>query len=316
MSNIISRTALALILAAPLHGVGAAETAAPPGASASISAIYELEGSGSFASNDKVLKREWQVKDRYEVVVRLTARQPTGYAAFHTPDASQQQTEAARMASAERAATAMAPMMADAMKIVELCGDDEACLTRESMKMAQGVDMNSATMKGARADVKAASVMPDARYQLFEPTTQTGKYSLDETLKEADRDPICMGRPGGTCHKQVIVRASGDITLDGKTEALGGSALEVDLDKATLRFALPLPYPVAASESVITDKPGQFSGTREVHRFLTNLRLDLQVAHACGGSCRTTSGVKTWDVVDQISGQPARLTARWTFRRQ
>lgn len=313
MNTIRSRTALALMLAIPFQF---AVAAAPHGSNATLSVIYELEGSGSFASNDKVLKRNWQVKDRYEVVARLSARKPTGFAALHAPDAAEQQREAARMASAERAATAMAPMMADAMKIMELCGDDEACLTRETLKMSQGVDVNSAAMKGARADVKAASTMPDARYQLFEPTIQTGKYTLDETLKEADRDPICMGRPAATCHKSVVVRASGDITLDGKAEAPAGVALEVDLDKATLRFGLPLPYPVAVDETVSTDKPDQFSGTRETYRFLTNLNLDVEVAHDCGASCSNASGVKTWDVVDQISGQPARLTARWVFQQR
>ena len=207
-------------------------------------------------------------------------------------------------------------MMADAMKIAERCGDDEACITREALKMSQGVDMNSAAMKGARADVKAASAMPDARYQLFEPTTQTGMFSLDERLKEADRDPICMSRPAGTCHKEVVVRASGDITLDGKTQTPATSMLEADLEKATLRFSLPLPYPVAVDETVSTDKPDEFSGTRQTHRFLTNLRLDVQVAHAYGTSCRNASGEKSWDVVEQISGQPARLTARWTFQQR
>ena len=317
MKTVLFRTALALLLAGvPFHCAIAADAPASAGSGATIRVVFELEGSGTFASQDKVLKREWQVKDRYEVLTQLTAKKPTGFPGMHAPDAGQQKTEAARMAHAERAAEAMAPMMADAMKIVERCGDDEACITRETLKMSQGIDMNSAQIKGARADEKAASVIPEVRYQVFEPTIQTGTFSLDERLKEADRDPICMSRPAGTCHKEVIVRGSGDITLEGKAQTPGTAVLEMDLEKATLRFNLPQPYPVAIEETVSTDKPGQFSGTRQTHRYLSNLKLDVQIAHDCGGSCRTASGVKTWNVVEQITGQPARLTARWTFQRQ
>lgn len=315
MNAVLSRTACVLFLTvASFQPAIAADAPAPTGSGATIRVVYELENHGSFASQDKVLTREWQVKDRYEVVTQLTALKPTGFPGLHPHDASQRQAETARMAHAERAAEAMAPMMADAMKIVERCGDDEACITRETLKLSQGIDMNSATIQGARADVKAASAMPGARYQVFEPTLQTGKFSLDERLTEADRDPICMSRPAATCHKEVIVRASGDITLNGKARTPGAAMLETDLEKATLRFTLPLPYPVAVEETVNTDKPGAFSGTRQTQRFLTDLRLDVQVAHDCGGSCRNASGVKTWQVVDQIDGQPARLTARWTVQ--
>lgn len=305
-----------LLLAASCPVVMAADTASPAGGVATLGVAYELEGSGTFASTDKVLKREWQVKDRYEVLVRLRAHTPGGFPAFHAADAGQQQAQAAQMVHAERAVDAMAPMMADAMKIMQLCGDDEACITRETMKMAQGVDVNSPALKGARADIKAASAMPDARYQLFEPAGMTGTFSLDERLKEADRDPICMRHPAATCHLEATLKATGDITLEGKTDMPGGTMLEVDLAKATLGFNLPLPYPVQAEEIVQSDKPDTFSGSRETYRFLTDLKLDLKVTHACGASCASASGVKSWDVVDQMSGQPARLTARWTFRRQ
>lgn len=36
---------------------------------------------------------------------------------------------------AQSVATQMAPMMANAEKILAKCGDDEACITREAQKM-------------------------------------------------------------------------------------------------------------------------------------------------------------------------------------
>ncbi|SDD58920.1 hypothetical protein [Aquimonas voraii] len=293
-------------------------TAGPsvPGSAASLTAEYEINGAGTWNSRDGVLAREWRVADRYALTVRMQARAASGFAALHGMAAGQQAAEGQRNAAAMRAAQNMAPMMDDAMKIAERCGEDEACLMRETMKMAEGIDMNSAAVRGARADVAVASRAPADRYQVFEPLTVSGRFEIDEFLKEADRDPICAGRPAASCHRQVTLRQSGEITLEGKANPPGGSVVEVDLEGGSLRFALPLPYPVAVQESVTSDKPGSFSGEREAHRFLTDQRLDLDITHACGDGCRSARGSRSYEIVDQISGQPARLTVNWRFQRE
>lgn len=294
----------------------AADAASPAKSGATLTAIYEVTGSGTWNSADKVLRREWKVGDRYTVTAHLQARAASGFPALHGMDARQQAGEGQRTAAAQRAAQNMAPMMDDAMKIAERCGEDEACFMREAMKMAEGVDMNSAAMRGARSDIATASQMPKDRYQLFEPLTVSGRFEIDESLKEADRDPICGSRPAATCHREVTVRQSGEITLEGKSNPPGGSIVEVDLGEGSLRFALPLPYPVAVRETVSSDKPDTFSGEREAYRFLTDQRLDLDISHACGDGCRAARGSRTYEIADQISGEPAQLTVSWRFQRE
>lgn len=303
-----------LALAATPPCVSAGPSA--PKSKATLTAEYEIKGAGTWKSQDGVLEREWRVADRYTVTAQMQARAASGFPALHGMDAGQQAGEGQRNAAAQRAAQNMAPMMDDAMKIAERCGEDEACFMREAMKMAEGVDMNSAAMRGARADIATASQMPKDRYQLFEPLTVSGRFEIDESLKEADRDPICGSRPAATCHLQVTVQQAGDITLEGKTNPPGGSIVEVDLEGGSLRFALPLPYPVAVRETVSSDKPDAFSGEREAYRFLTDQRLDLDISHACGDGCRTARGSRTYEIVDQISGQPAQLTVNWRFQRE
>ena len=313
MKQVHSFCALVLLGTAPLIA-GAGPSA--PKSEATLTAVYEVTGAGTWKSQDRVLEREWRVADRYTLTARMQARAASGFPALHGMDAQQQATEGQRNTAANRAAQTMAPMMDDAMKIAELCGEDEACLMREAMKMAEGVDMNSAAIRGARADIATASQVPDGRYQLFEPLTVSGRFEIDESLKEADRDPICRSRPAATCHRQVTLQQSGDITLEGETQPKGGSIVEADLEAGSLRFALPLPYPVAVRETVVSDKPDTFSGEREAYRFLTDQRLDLYISHACGDGCRAARGSRTYTIVDQISGEPAELRVSWRFQRE
>ncbi len=313
---ICERSFLGCALAACLAPLTCLAGPSAPKSTATLTVEYEISGAGTWKSQDRVLEREWRVADRYALSARMQARAASGFPALHGMDAQQQASEGQRNAAAQRAAQDMAPMMDDAMKIAERCGEDEACLMREAMKMAEGVDTNSAAMRGARADVATASQMPKDRYQLFEPLTVSGRFDIDESLKEADRDPICGNRPAATCHRQVTVRQSGEITLEGKSNPPGGSIVEVDLRGGSLRFALPLPYPVAVRETVSSDKPDSFSGERESYRFLTDQRLDLEVSHACGDGCRAARGSRSYEIVDQISGQPAQLTVSWRFQRE
>lgn len=313
MNQVHSICALVLLGAAPLIAVAGPSA---PKSKATLTAVYEITGAGAWQSPDRVLDREWHVHDRYTVTTHLQAHAASGFPALHGMDAGQQAAEGQRNDAANRAAQTLAPMMDDAMKIAERCGEDEVCLMREAMKMTEGVDMNSAAMRGARADIASASQVPGGRYQLFEPLTVSGRFEIDELLNEADRDPICGNRLAATCHRQVTLKQSGDITLEGETQPKGGSIVEADLEAGSLRFALPLPYPVAVRETVVSDKPDTFSGARETYRFLTDQRLDLDISHACGDGCRAARGSRSYDIVDQISGEPAQLTVSWRFQRE
>lgn len=106
-------------------------------------------------------------------------------------------------------------MMADVQKIIARCGDDEACITRESQKMAaalQGTPEMAAAMN-LQKDVQQMSRPGAPRYQAWRPTAQKGTYSIDETAHISVTDPICTSRPRHRCTRDEVRKGSGQIPL-------------------------------------------------------------------------------------------------------
>lgn len=311
----VSGVALAIALVSALALPAQADTPSPAKSAATLTVVYDIKGAGKFTSNDKVFERTWRVTDSYTLRAKVIAQAASGFPALFAMDAQQQSVEAGRNAAAASAAANMAPMMAGAMAIMEKCGDDEECMEREAMKMAQGVDMNSAAMQNARSSIATASTMPKDRYQLFAPDSMTGEFKVDENELLLDRDPICHNRPAATCTRETIVVGGGQLTFENKVTMPGTTTMELDLEKNMLKFALPLPFPITVTETVKTDKPTDESYTKQEYRFLTDQKLDLNVEHKCGTSCKTVSGTKEWTIKDQLSGDTAKMTATWTFKR-
>jgi len=303
---------LSLAMLAP----AALAQASPEKSAATVKATWELVGGGSFTPNDKSYKRDWTTKDTYAVTATMKAQKPGGWPAMHAKDAALEKGDATRMAAATQATTDASSMMARAEKIMEMCQDDEACIQRESMKLAQGMTASDKqNMANAKKNIDVATQMPATRYQLFGDTQQTGSYTIAENVKIADRDPICIGMPQNTCHISITTVGNGAIAIEGKTTVGSGAMAELDMQANSLRLTLPLPYPVKARETVVSDKKGDKSGTTDVQRFLTNLKLDLNVAQSCSAPCKTVKGEKIYDVEDQY-GMKAKLKVTWTFERK
>jgi hypothetical protein len=312
MKRRLSLLALGVAILAPS---ALAQGASPEKSIATIKATFEVTGGGTFVPGDGSLKRVWSVKDTYVVTAETVAQKAGGWPAMHAKDAALQKSDDDRQAAANKAATNMAPMMAQAEAIMQKCGDDEDCMMRESMKMAQGMDKSA--VASARKDVEAVtSNLPGARYQLFQFGAQTGTFTVAETLKDEDRDPICIGMAFDTCQISRTVTGSGPITLDGKARTDGTAMAEIDLEKSTLKATLPMPWPVDVKEVKGSDKKGDKSGTFDDKRYLTDQRLDLNVEASCPGGCKKASGVKTYDIKDQLTGRPAKLKVTWTFERK
>ena len=117
---------------------GAEVPASPENGTATLIVTYELKGAGTErpASHEKNVN--WTVENRYALTATMTAQKPGGFASVHKPDAAEQAREAERMKAATQAMGDMQSMMAQAEQIMKICGDDEACITRETMKMSQG----------------------------------------------------------------------------------------------------------------------------------------------------------------------------------
>ncbi|MGE0652175.1 MAG: hypothetical protein AB7P12_10545 [Alphaproteobacteria bacterium] len=309
---------LPLALAAPARAQAAGQVAAasPENGTATLTMTFEITGGGDDIPQSHERHVTWNVVDRYTVTATMTAGNPGGFPAMHQPDAGEQAREANRAAAADSAATNMQSMMEQAQKIAEMCGDDEACIEAETMKMAQGIDMNSPEMQAAQADVAAASAMPGPRYQLFMPATQSGTYAVEETAREAYFDAACSLATEERCAYDTAVRGEGATTdAAGATESGTGAMAELDLETGSLMLTLVVPGFGKVTKTVESKNPEIETGTTEETRTVRFDDLpDGPVAVDCG-ACQSASGSFEREVEDALLGRPAKLVVTWSFTR-
>jgi hypothetical protein len=198
---------------------------------------------------------------------------------------------------------------------MEKCGDDEACLQAETMKMAQGIDPNAQQLQQAKQDIAKAGVMPGTRYQMFNGGQQSGAYKVVEKAHEAYFDAACGLKNEATCAIDTAV--SGDGPLDdgnGNKTFQAGIMAEIDTQDGSLILMLPPPGFAGVTRVVRSlnagVKVGTFHETRRLHADAT----EGQITVACG-DCRSAHGTLTRDVEDSLLGRPAKLTIDWTFTR-
>ncbi len=295
---------------------GAEVPATPANGIATVTVTYELKGAGVErpASNERNVT--WTLENRYTVTATLTAQKPAGFAAMHKPDAAEQAREAGRMAAATQAAGDMQSMMAQVEQIMKICGDDEACITRESVKMSQGIDMNAPEMQSAQANIAKVSAMPDARYQIFQAAMQQGSFAIKENAHEAYFDAACSFATEERCAYDTAVSGTGDLT-DPSGAKLSGTIASAEIDYQTGSLLLTLPFPGLAkvTKTVTSRNPQIKTGSTEAVRMLRFDDVAKEPVQASCGDCRTASGSFERDVPDQLLGRPAKLVVSWTFSR-
>ena len=309
--------ALSPSLIPPARAQTAGEAApSPENATATLTMNFELIGGGEDLPESHERHVTWKVADRFTVTATMTAAKPGGFATMHPPDAGEQAREAERLAAVNSAGTNMQSMMEQAQKIAELCGDDEACMQAEVLKMSQGVDMSSPEMQAAQADIAAASAMPGARYQMFMPGTQTGTFAVEESARAAYFDAACSLDTEARCVSETVVRGEGATGFgDGATEVPTGAMAELDLEAGSLMLSLTAPGFATAEKTVTSADPEVESGTTETVRSVSLDDMpDGPIEVSCG-ACRTASGSFEREVDDQLLGYPAKLVVTWSFTR-
>ncbi len=323
-------TALAVVTAR----VFAADAFAPAGAKATLSVEYVYESAGKKSSEGMYDPYEWRVKRSANLAADLAAQPPTAMPTMQSLDASQSAEIKGKEAKAKSAAKKMEPMMADVQKIIEKCGEDEACITRETQKMAdamRGTPEMDAAMS-AKKDVQDLGKQGAPRYQAWRPTAQKGTYVIDETVHISVTDPICTGKPRHRCTRDEVRKGSGEIPVppDAKKSpgaAAGGSAVEVDAARNTITVTLPVPlFPLAYTETITTDEP---EGTHDTPtpkgpqqkqlRFRVdaagNVTHDKPFTVALKGGWRSQAGEQVVMLKGEF-GDAGKLTVRWRFNVQ
>ncbi|ODV09646.1 MAG: hypothetical protein ABT20_10250 [Rubrivivax sp. SCN 70-15] len=260
------RSGVLLCLAASASSVSPARAAdgfAARGAMAALTVEYVYESAGK--KQDRIDLHEWRVRRMARLTADLVAQAPTPLPTMQPLDAGQTADLNAKAAKGQAAAAPMAPLMAGAEQIMARCGDDEACVTRETMKLGSSMSGTPSLNQAMRAgqEIEAMSRPGAPRYQAWRAIGQKGDYAIDERVHIVHGDPICMSLPRARCTRDESRQGAGAIPPPpDASRSTGVAAFELDRAKNTLTLMLPVPLmPMPYMETIVTDEP---AGTHSV----------------------------------------------------
>lgn len=311
----MKRTAvLATALAAALAAPAVADVLAARGTKATLTVEYTYASNGK--KQDQNDSHQWNVKRTVQLRADMVAQAPQSVSSLNEMDATQKADLKTKQEKARNAQEKMAPLQADIQKIMEKCGEDEACMQREIQKYGMA-NSDSATMnsaRSARGDIEAASQQGPARYQLWNAASQTGTFAIEETRKDVVADPAC----GASLHctTDENARGSGDVPpppgARAGAPAPGAAFAEIDAEGKTLTLVLPVPLSTLPyTKTVKSNSPGTKSGT-----FPAQVRCPpkdlkpLRVALKSGG--RSEAGTEEIPIAG-AGADGGTLTVRWSF---
>ena len=308
-------TLLAIALAILASAATLADNFAAKGTKATLTVEYVYASNGK--TQDQNDSHQWNVKRTVKLRADLVAQTPQPLSAVHEMEAGQKADLKTKQEKVQSAQEKMAPLQADIQKIMEKCGEDEACMQREIQKYGMA-NSDSATMNSARSaktDVEAASKQGPARYQLWTAASQTGTFSIEESRKDVVADPACGASL--QCTTDDTARGAGDVpappgTRAGARATPGTAMAEVDAEGKTLTVALPVPLaPLSYTRTVKSNSPDRKSGTSQA--LVRCPPQDLKpVRVALKGGGRDESGTEEIKI-GGAGADGGTLTVRWSF---
>jgi hypothetical protein len=227
-----------------------ADAIAKKGAKASLEVDYVFTSSGAYFSSSKDQKRKWNVKRVVHVTADYEADAGQPFGALHKNDKDQQQNIKNLQAKATATQAKMQPTMADMMKIVEQCKEDEACISKRVSDY--GNNMQAPTdMNATREAINDMAQPGTPRFQLWRSKSQGGTYSITEEIEFKPFDLTCPGDK--YCTRTTITKGGGAIPAPpGGRSVAGASMFEVDNRNSDLVLMLPVPLAALPTETNVT----------------------------------------------------------------
>ncbi|HET9863615.1 MAG TPA: hypothetical protein VFP37_09255 [Steroidobacteraceae bacterium] len=280
------------------------------GAKATLTVQYDYSATGKKA--DKFEPREWRVQRTIKLVVPMTADAPQPVSSLRPMDAGYAAEMDKKKGQIQELHKTMAPTMQDMMKIAERCNENEACIEKAIQEYSTTMDRS--TIEKGKSQVASASGMSGPRYQLWQPLSEKGTYSVDESYRGQTSDPLCSGKPKQRCTREETRKGGGDIPMLG---GVNRSAALLEIDDAGKEILIKLPVPLGAltyTRQVTTDFPdeksGSFPGTLPP---MVGQQKTLTVPLT--GDLRNASGSQSFKM-DGAEGEGGTLTVSWQFALQ
>lgn len=307
------------LAAALLPAVCTAAEFAAKGTRGVLSAEYVYTANGRKADKDD--SHEWRVKRSVSMRAELVAEAPAALPRLQAPDAQQMAKIDQQRAQAEKMSRQMAPAMSGVEALLAKCGEDEACIEREAVRMGDAMAGQKPTRELLKTGAETSAAMqPGAlRYQAWQSTSLSGSFQIEELQKFVTTDPLCMGRPGARCHREVRRSGAGAVPpppADTRKQAAAGfAATEFDAAGKMLYVRLPVPLNVLpCTEAITTDMPGASeSGTPRACQHLFQVAgkaSPFTVALPAGA--REQAGERTL-AIEGGGPEGGQLVVRWRF---
>jgi hypothetical protein len=319
MKTIIS---LLLVLSSTLAH---AQLLVPKGAKGQLKVEYVFASSGGHTTSAKDSITQWRVRRVVNLTAQYTADAPQAFGSLHTGDGKQQADLAALQSHTTSAAKKLQPMAMDMQAMAAKCGvsmesgedlskAQEACIEKGVSSYANNLEVTP-EIKSAGADVAAASqAMKATRFQLWQVTSQSGTYLVDEEHHKQVFEMTCTATK--VCKRDDIRKGGGVIPAPpGGKSASGVSLLEVDTVNKDMVLMMPVPLlPLAYTQTVTTSIPDETGGTTQSVAPLW-LAATKQITVSIPSSVAKLSGTQTIPVAGD-GAEGGTITVTWQFTRQ
>ncbi|MGB8275174.1 MAG: hypothetical protein WCF16_07910, partial [Alphaproteobacteria bacterium] len=243
----LAAASLAAVIALS-HVSLAAQAPAKPGTVGHLDVEYLIEG--KYSGKNQTDTTDWRVKRNLKVTYELYAGELAKYG-MSDPEHSEQVKADSEALSAEGQAVGVnnADLMAKVQQAMEACGDDEACIEKAAMQMAQQRDTRqqlqnmSKDVKEVAGHAKAMDAKSPPRYQLWlgkegKNLKFSGNVALEESLHQTVYDPGCF-KTKNICTYDRARKAA--YPLDASATTLAPPTVEVDTAKEAISVLLSPP---------------------------------------------------------------------------
>jgi hypothetical protein len=305
-----------------------AELLAPKGAKAQLKVEYVFTSSGNHTTGAKEQIDVWSVKRNVTMRVQYAADPPQAIAVMHQDDPKQKAEMAALQANTASAHKKLEPMGNDMMALAAKCGitmdgaavsaaeekAQEACMEKATTEYGNNMQMTP-DIKSAGQDIAAVQkTMSGTRFQLWQSTSLSGTYSIDENISKQVFEMTCTETK--VCKREETTKGSGAIPPPPGSKSIpNASMLEVDSTGRDMMFTLPTPLvPLPINKTVTTTIMDDDATGGPGFARLSGLPNNKPVTVAIPADLKSLSGTQSF-AIKGSQAEAGTLTVNWTFTR-
>lgn len=300
----------------------AAQAPAAPGTRAILE--VELIVEAKHSEKDKYDSLDYEVKRGVAFSQEIFADSPASFGLGDPGGNAQLNADNAALSKQSAAAAGNnADLMANVQKVMEACGEDEACIEKAAMQMSQQADTKKQLqtmqqdVKGVKSSFDTMNANSPPRYQVWhvqgeKPGKGSGQVQVTEQFHKTYFDPGCTNN---ICTLERARKASYAVGSGPDGQLL--TVAQVEVDTLQDRISVLIPFPAVP---LTVDQTGNMGDGKQQIALVPNDGADWDkemklLAIPLTGAYADQKGEKVIAIksLDDYGG-PAVLRVRWHFR--